>query len=103
MKDFPTKLTPQNLPNFLEYKKNRSICKLKQIIYEFMLTPDFINNKNRGLELNEYSKLEDVLNPVIESLKSLGWEVEIAFHNTYMFIYPPGERPKMLKNVLEDF
>jgi len=103
MKDFPQKLKPENLSNFLKYKTNRDICKLKQKIYEFMLTPDFINNKNRGFELLDYTKLNDVINPVVESLKQLGWEVEIALHGTYMFIYPPGQKPKMLKNLFEDF
>ncbi len=48
MKDFPSKLTPENITKFLKYKQNRDICRLKQKIYEFMLTSDFVNNKNRG-------------------------------------------------------
>ena len=102
MKDFPTKLTPENLKNFSKYRKNRQICKLKQELYEFMLTNDFINNKNRGFELGEYANKNDIIEPVIQSLKSLGWEVEIALYNTYMFIYPPGEKPKMLNNLFNE-
>jgi hypothetical protein len=103
MKDFPSKLTPQNITNFLKYKQNRDVCRLKQKIYEFMLTSDFVNNKNRGFELQEFGRMPDVLNSVIESLKTLGWETEIALHGTFLFIYPPGEKPKMLKNLFEDF
>jgi hypothetical protein len=103
MKDFPQKLTPENLPNFLKYKTNRDICKLKQKIYEFMLTPDFINNKNRGFELLEFAKLKDVIDSVVISLKNLGWEAEVALFGTYLFIYPPNQKPKMLNNLLEDF
>ena len=31
MKDFPTKLTPDNISNFKQFRTNRNICKLKQI------------------------------------------------------------------------
>ena len=41
MKDFPTKLTPNNLEKFKHYRTQRNICKLKQFIYEFMLSNDF--------------------------------------------------------------
>ncbi len=47
--------------------------------------------------------MTEVLNSVIESLKKLGWETEIALHGTYLFVYPPGDKPKMLKNIFEEF
>ena len=34
MKDFPTKLTPNNLEKFKHYRTQRNICKLKQFIYK---------------------------------------------------------------------
>jgi hypothetical protein len=33
MRDFPTKLTPDNISKFKQFRTNRNICKLKQRIY----------------------------------------------------------------------
>ena len=103
MKDFPTKLTPNNLEKFKHYRTQRNICKLKQFIYEFMLSNDFINNKNRGIEITQLGYSMEEIQSVIESLKNLGWEAKLELHNSYLFIYPPNQVPKFLLNNFDEF
>jgi hypothetical protein len=103
MKFFPKKLTPENLENFYSYQQHRNFCKLKRDIYEFMLSKDFISNKNRGLEISQLNCSKDLIIKVMEELKNLGWETELALHETYLFIYPPNQKPKMLSNIFEEF
>lgn len=103
MKDFPTKLIPSNLPSFKEYRQKRNICKLKQKIYEFMLSDDFINNKNRGFEIMNLGFTSYEIESVIICLKNLGWEAELGLHNTFLFIYPSNEKPKILQHSFDEF
>ena len=84
MKDFPTKLTPNNLEKFKHYRTQRNICKLKQFIYEFMLSDDFINNKNRGIEITQLGYSMEEIQSVIESLKLLGGKLNL---NSIILIY----------------
>ncbi len=108
MIDFPQKLKPENLPNFKSYQTKRNICKIKQIIYDFMLSDDFITNKNRGIELNvnftftfisSKKELLSLLELVIQDLINLGWSAEISFHDSFLFIYPPNDKPKLLDSM----
>ena len=107
MKDFPKKLIPQNIEKFEQYRINRDICKFKQILYEFMLSDDFISGKNRGFELSSSGLSKKVIPiavpKIIESLKQLGWEAETAIHNTHLFIYPPNQKPKILNSMFDEF
>ena len=107
MKDFPKKLTPQNIEKFQQFRTNRDACKFKQIIYEFMLSDDFISGKNRGFELSisglPKKSIPVIVPLIIESLKKLGWEAELAIHNTHLFIYPPNQKPKILSASFDEF
>jgi hypothetical protein len=107
MKDFPRKLTPQNIEKFEQYRMNRDTCKFKQTLYEFILSDEFISGKNRGFELLSSGlpkKVIPIIIPsIIKSLKELGWEAELAIHNTHLFIYPPNQKPKILCNTFDEF
>ena len=99
MKDFPSKCKPENISKFLEYREKREICKLKQQVYEFMLTKTFVNGKERGFDLTSYANLisKEGIQQVITSLKKLGWECSLWRSETMLFIYPPNEKPKILQ------
>jgi hypothetical protein len=103
MRDFPTKLTPDNISKFKQFRTNRNICKLKQRIYEFLLSDDFINNKNRGFEIMNLGFSKDEIKSVMESLNTLGWETQLGLHDTFLFIYPPNQKPKILQHSFDEF
>jgi len=113
MKEFPNTLVPKNLENFNQYRNKRKKAYLRRYIYEFMLDPQFINNKTRSidlLELQQSSKLDvtkEVLKQLLEEigqeLTEKGWCYEFGLHSTVLFIYPPNEKPKLLQYAFDEF
>ncbi len=111
MKLFPKNLTPDSLQSFQEKRYKRNILYVRSFLYEFMIQDDFIENKNRGIELSflqskfniSSKEVISILEILLEELKNLGWETKFALNNTYVFIYPPDDIPKMLKYTYEEF
>jgi hypothetical protein len=99
MKNIPSYMSPSNITNFQSLREERELVRMKRQLIEFMLTNDFIDNKNRCFELadNDGKILyeSNLVDKCIEELKSLGWETKKW--RTGLYIYPPNEVPKIFK------
>ena len=93
MKSFPSKLIPENRHLFdTEYKFNRELCKLREKIIDYMYSGD-----HKGFDLKsstdsngqyEYKTIDSKLvSSVCKELLELGWNTEIAYGETTLFIY----------------
>lgn len=93
MKSFPDKLRPENREQFAtEYRFNRDLCKLRQRIVDYMYSKD-----NKGFDLKsttdsngqyDYATIDkDLVTSVCRELNSLGWNTELAYGETVLFIF----------------
>ncbi len=100
MKNFPSRLTPNNIPSFESYYDKRLLCYLRRKIYEWMISPDFYENNNRCFSLQDLdspipisSDSKDDIDVIIKELNSLGWKTRLAYGNSALFIYKEDENP----------
>lgn len=100
MKNFPSKLTPNNLPLFKSYYHKRLLCYLRRKIYEWMISPDFHENDNRCFSLQDFNSTlpissypKDTIDTIIKELNALGWKTRLAYGNSALFIHKEDENP----------
>jgi len=114
MKFFPKKLHVQNLDQFSKSRIDRIKAYFRKYIYELMLSKDFISGLSRCIDLTELintfptfhistTECHQLLSELSKELQELGWETQFALHNTAFFIYPPNDKPRLLKNSFEEF
>ena len=93
MKEFPEKLTPQNIHHFSNYQIVRNVCYLRRDIYEFILSSDFDKDyfnlekffKDRNVPVVLHDNLRQT---IVGELKELGWWLGYVFNSTGLLIYP---------------
>ena len=91
MKEFPSRLKPQNKDQFSSYCYNRNIAYLRKEIYELVIKGD----ENSYFELDKFERhyklkkgeIDKMSDRVSEELEELGWHVKKSFGNTGLFIF----------------
>lgn len=95
MKTFPNTLRPENKKYFIEYQRERCKCYLRKNLYEHMISneeKDYFSLDNFFSQVG-VSLGKEIVNELIEELKSLGWKCKTSFGGTGLFIYidnPPS-------------
>ena len=88
---FPSKLTPANTDMFKNYLYHRTLCYLRQEIYEFMLCR---KDEKMFFDYDGFSKRRDVtiklvndmVDELVTELNKLGWSCQKAYGNTALYI-----------------
>ena len=96
MKEFSSKLTPQNKAKFSELWYDRNKCYLRRDLYEHILSQgennyfslDQFNQKVQNLEL-----VKKMATEIIPELVALGWKCKLSFGGTGLFIYSSEKPP----------
>lgn len=107
MKTFPIKLRPENRERFVaEYRFNRELCKLRQRIVDYLYSGD-----NKGFDLKsstdsngqyEYSTINrDLVDAVCKELQTLGWNTELAYGETTLFIFKDRSELPLMSDMEE--
>lgn len=107
MKGFPDKLRPENREHFIiEYRFNRELCKLRQRIVDYMYSGD-----NKGFDLKsstddngryEYSTINrNLVDAVCKELQVLGWNTELAYGETTLFIFKERSELPLMSDMEE--
>ncbi len=103
MRNFLEKISPKNKNSFLEFKRERLGCYLRQHVHENIISrkseSDYICldifvsklNSNTGMSV-EISDVSDIIPKICKELQDLGWKTALSFGNTGLFIYE-NERP----------
>lgn len=94
MLTFPTSLNINNKSNFLKLHRLRSQCYLRKDIYEHILS----HSENEYYSLDDFmaKKIPEtnlIIDEIMAELKSLGWNVKLAFGGTGLFIYSTEQPP----------
>ena len=97
MKEFPSRLKPENKDKFYIYRFERNLTYLRKQIYELVL----FGNENSYFELDNFAHsnkisnkdIEKMCNSITEELKKLGWKTQTSFGGTGLFIYSTQEPP----------
>ena len=97
MKEFPSRLRPENKENFSKYRYERSLAYMRKDIFELVLRED----ENNYFELDNFARvhsvkkneMERMRDTVMDELKKLGWNVKTSFGGTGLFIYSTDEPP----------
>lgn len=97
MKEFPSKFRIENSDQFTEWLYERNVSYMRLAIYEHMLE----NDKENAFDLKKFNdeKVKDMIvtrqiaDAIIDELIERGWECAIAYGGTFLYIYPPGEKP----------
>ena len=114
MKEFPKKLHVKNLHSFSNVRLDRIKAYFRKYIYELMISQDFIKGISRCIDLTDLinafptfhisnNECQQLLSDLSKELQELGWETQFALHNTAFFIYPPDDKPRLLKHSFEEF
>ena len=95
MKQFPTKLTPNNKHIFPQIKFNLLLEKWRKKSCNYILS-----NDKTGLEL--YDENKNIIDKrIIECLRfelqHLGWTTSLAFNGTVLFIYSDADKNEVEK------
>lgn len=80
MNSFPDTISVSNRANFATLKTELLQSKLRQDIYEFLVTRA---NEEEEFVLPRNANVENI----IDELKEKGWKAELAYGNTSLFIY----------------
>lgn len=97
MKEFPSRLKPQNKDQFSSYCYNRNIAYLRKEIYELVIKGD----ENSYFDLDKFERyyklkkgeIEKMSDTISEELEELGWHIKKSFGNTGLFIFSSEEPP----------
>jgi hypothetical protein len=97
MKEFPSRLKPENKEKFSQYRYERSLAYMRKDIFELVLRGD----ENNYFELDNFARvhslkkneMERMSNTVMDELKKLGWNVKTSFGGTGLFVYSTDEPP----------
>jgi len=107
MKTFPDKLRPENREKFVtEYKFNRDLCKLRQLIVDYMYSGD-----NKGFDLKssvdsngqyDYSTISrELVDRICSELQKLGWNTKLAYGETTLFIFKDVSELPLMSDIEE--
>jgi hypothetical protein len=114
MKNFPDQLRPENRSEFAGFRRRRALAYLRRHILEGMLQPSFgpkteqdpdksygidLTNVDLGRFVGGYTVDQNLLTTVCQELEELGWETNISYGGSMLFIYPPGEKPSEALNI----
>ena len=93
MNAFPETLVPSNRENFRITKRNKIKCMLREEIYDTILD----NNPESFYDISSFKYFTDtelhiIVKELLTELTELGWETEISYGDTGLFVYT-GDRP----------
>ncbi len=105
MNNFPSEIDIRNktlnqenyLRNFEDHNCARITNLLRKEIYEHLISRD---SENDYFDLDIFSKRHSyinylsIVNTVCEELKELGWNIQLSFGDTGLFIFSTEEKPK---------
>jgi len=97
MKEFPSRLSPENKEKFSKYRYERNLAYMRRDIFELVLLGD----ENKYFDLDKFARvnyvnesdIRDMCNVVMDELKNLGWKVKTSFGGTGLFIYSTENPP----------
>jgi hypothetical protein len=95
MKQFPTKLTPNNKHIFPQINFNLLLEKWREKTCNYILS-----NDKSGLELCDENKNiidKRIIECLRYELKHLGWNTSLAFNGTVLFIYNDDDKSEIDK------
>jgi hypothetical protein len=106
MKEFPKRFIPENESNFQQYNFDRNVAYLRRDIYESVIKC----NKNDCIDLSKFMNsygvkkedMKDMVNIVIEELKSKGWQTTLLYGDTGLYVYGSKEDAPVMVNMAED-
>jgi hypothetical protein len=102
MNKFPTDININNKNNFKNYNYNRVIKQLRNDIYNHLISrreeTDYFDIENFRKKYNyndqdDSENFEIILKQIIDELKKLGWNIELSYGDTGLFIYSTEEKP----------
>lgn len=107
MKSFPDKLRPENRDKFsTEYKFSRDLCKLRQRIVDYMYSGDtkgfdlkYSTDSNGQYDYSTISK--NLIDNVRKELHDLGWNTELAYGETTLFIFKERSELPLMSDMQE--
>jgi hypothetical protein len=97
MKEFPSRLKPDNKDKFTQYRYDRNIAYMRKDIFELVLC----GNENNYFELDNFSRahslnkvdLNKMRDTIMDELQNLGWNVKTSHGETSLFIYSTDDPP----------
>lgn len=108
MKSFPDKLRPENRDKFPSYLLNRRLCKLRQLIIDYMYSGDTkgfsltesLSENSNGYEYgNIYGS--EIISVICKELEILGWNTKLAYGNSVLFIFKETSELPIMGDVEE--
>lgn len=111
MQKFPEWLGVEHKNSFVSYNEAAVKKKLRKEIYEHMLQYDYTNEKksdksymteNNSFDINSFFQKNKVareeiqwkiVDDIAEELRNLGWQVQLAFHRSVLFVYSSEKLP----------
>lgn len=96
MREFPETLNVRNKENFSRIRYERLKCYLRRDLYEHILSGRenvyFCLDKLKE-ELKDENERGRMINEVIEELKMLGWNCQLVYGSSGLFVYS-DKRPE---------
>jgi hypothetical protein len=90
MREFSSKLKPENKGNFKTIFYDRMKCYLRRDLYEHILSHD----ENDYFSLDDFNKrvrdmemVKQMVSELVSELEELGWKCKTSFGGTGLFIY----------------
>ena len=98
MKEFPSIMSPENIPMFSKVRYNRLLCYLRKSIYEHVISNDENDYYDFGKFCtdnfgNNSEMKEKMINTIQSELRTLGWNCKLSFGGTGLFIYSTDSPP----------
>ena len=107
MREFPSKLKPENKEIFPQLFYNRIKCYLRRDLYEHIIS----HKENDYFSLDEFNLnhhvknidlVKQMIDELIPDLKKLGWKCKTSFGGTGLFIYSTEKPPPSCWEETED-
>lgn len=96
MREFPSKLKPENKDSFKKVYYDRMKCYLRRDLYEHILS----HNENDYFSLDKFNERVDdlelvkkMISELVRELEDLGWKCKTSFGGTGLFIYSTENPP----------
>ncbi len=96
MKQFPEHLRPDNIKKLVDANYNRLKCYLRRDLYEHIIShseSDYFSLDEFNQRVNNMDTTKKLVEEVILELKELGWNCQLSFGGTGLFVYGK-EKPK---------
>lgn len=96
MRDFPSKLTPDNKNSFSDIFYDRMKCYLRRDIYEHVIShdeDDYFSLDNFNKKINNIELVKKMVHELIPELEQLGWKCKTSYGGTGLFIYSTDNPP----------